>query len=75
MAEDRALRKMPTTMEDWAKRLDMFLELEVCAYLPIGKFYRTAARSPQKSPRILLKVNLKNIALFRIGYLFQTSIK
>jgi len=27
MAEDRALRKIPTTMEDWAKRLDMFLEL------------------------------------------------
>jgi hypothetical protein len=27
MAEDRALRKMPTTMEDWAKRLDMFLDL------------------------------------------------
>ena len=27
MAEDRAQRKIPTTMEDWAKRLDMFLEL------------------------------------------------
>ena len=27
MAEDRAKRKIPTTMEDWAKRLDMFLEL------------------------------------------------
>ena len=24
---DRALRKMPTTMEDWVKRIDMFLDL------------------------------------------------
>jgi len=27
LAEDRARRKMPMTMEDWAKRLDMFMEL------------------------------------------------
>lgn len=26
MAEDRALRKIPMTMEDWAKRLDAFVE-------------------------------------------------
>lgn len=26
LAEDRAKRNIPTTMEDWAKRLDMFLE-------------------------------------------------
>ena len=26
LAEERALRKIPMTMEDWAKRLDMFLE-------------------------------------------------
>ena len=26
LAEDRARRKIPMTMEDWAKRLDMFLE-------------------------------------------------
>jgi hypothetical protein len=26
LAEERALRKIPTTMEDWAKRLDAFLE-------------------------------------------------
>ncbi len=26
LAEDRALRKIPMTMEDWAKRLDAFLE-------------------------------------------------
>ena len=25
-AEERALRKIPMTMEDWAKRLDAFLE-------------------------------------------------
>lgn len=27
LAEDRALRKIPMTMEDWARRLDAFLEL------------------------------------------------
>ena len=27
LAEDRAQRKIPMTMEDWAKRLDQFLEL------------------------------------------------
>jgi len=27
LAEERAKRKIPMTMEDWAKRLDMFLEL------------------------------------------------
>jgi hypothetical protein len=27
LAEDRAQRKMPMTMEDWAKQLDRFLEL------------------------------------------------
>lgn len=27
LAEDRAKRQMPMTMQDWAKRLDMFLEL------------------------------------------------
>ena len=26
LAEDRARRKIPTTMEDWARRLDLFLE-------------------------------------------------
>ncbi len=26
LAEERALRKIPMTMEDWATRLDMFLE-------------------------------------------------
>ena len=26
MAEDRAKRKIPMTMEDWAKRLDLFIE-------------------------------------------------
>ncbi|WP_448215221.1 RhuM family protein [Endozoicomonas sp. 2B-B] len=28
LAEARALRKMPMTMEDWAKRLDQFLEFD-----------------------------------------------
>jgi len=28
LAEDRAKRKLPMTMEDWAKRLDLFLEFD-----------------------------------------------
>ncbi|MDY0041603.1 MAG: virulence RhuM family protein [Desulforhabdus sp.] len=28
LAEDRALRRIPMTMEDWAKRLDLFLEFD-----------------------------------------------
>ena len=28
LAEERAFRKIPMTMEDWAKRLDMFLEFD-----------------------------------------------
>lgn len=28
LAEERAKRKIPMTMEDWSKRLDMFLELD-----------------------------------------------
>ena len=28
LAEERALRKIPMTMEDWAKRLDVFLEMD-----------------------------------------------
>jgi hypothetical protein len=28
LAEDRAIRKIPMTMEDWASRLDKFLEFD-----------------------------------------------
>ena len=28
LAEDRAIRRIPMTMEDWAKRLDAFLEFD-----------------------------------------------
>jgi hypothetical protein len=28
LAEDRAKRKIPMTMEDWAKRLDLFLQFD-----------------------------------------------
>ena len=28
LAEERARRKIPMTMEDWAKRLDLFLEFD-----------------------------------------------
>ncbi len=34
LAEERALRKLPMTMEDWAKRLDMFIEFADRKILP-----------------------------------------
>jgi len=34
LAEERALRKIPMTMEDWAKRLDLFLEFADRDILP-----------------------------------------
>ncbi len=34
LAEERALRKIPMTMEDWAKRLDMFIEFADRKILP-----------------------------------------
>ncbi len=33
LAEDRARRQIPMTMEDWAKRLDAFLEFDDCEVL------------------------------------------
>ena len=56
LAEERAKRKIPMTMEDWAKRLDLFLNL------PTEKFLRIAEGLRRKSPRIMPKASLKNIA-------------
>ena len=36
LAEDRAIRRIPMTMEDWAKRLDLFLEFDEREILPDG---------------------------------------
>ena len=43
LAEDRARRKIPMTMEDWAKRLDAFLEFDDREILKdSGKIFREA---------------------------------
>ena len=60
LAEDRAERHIPMTMEDWAKRLDLFLMADDREVLQdAGKITAEIAR--QK-----LKLNLKNIVLFKI---------
>ena len=46
LAEDRALRRVPMTMEDWAKRLDIFLKAFDRAILTdAGKITQEIARS------------------------------
>ena len=58
LAEERAKRKIPTTMEDWDKRLDMFLELNDSEILQDGgkvtaKIARTCAESEFEKYRIV----------------------
>jgi len=55
LAEERAQRKIPMTMEDWAKRLDAFLEFT-------ERDGRTPARSVPKWRGRTLKANSKNTA-------------
>lgn len=46
LAEDRAKRRIPMTMEDWAKRLDQFLEFDEREILPnAGKISAEIAKS------------------------------
>lgn len=50
LAEERARRKIPMTMEDWAKRLDMFLEFDDRAVLQdSGKITAQIAREHAES--------------------------
>ena len=45
LAEERAKRKIPMTMEDWAKRLDLFLEFDEREILQdAGKITATIAK-------------------------------
>ena len=60
LAEERAKRKIPMTMEDWAKRLDLFLSLTVVLSC------RIVARSQPNSQNPMLRVSLKNTELSRI---------
>ncbi len=68
LAEDRAERHIPMTMEDWSKRLDLFLMADDREVLQdAGKI--TVILTRQK-----LKLNLKNIVLFRTDCLCLTLI-
>jgi hypothetical protein len=50
LAEDRAKRKIPMTMEDWTKRLDKFLEFDERAVLKdAGKISATIAKDHAES--------------------------
>ncbi len=50
LAEERTKRKIPMTMEDWAKRLDMFLEFDDREILPdAGKVTAKLAKSYAES--------------------------
>ena len=58
LAEERAKRKIPMTMEDWAKRLDMFLEFDDREILQdsgkaTAKLARTHAESKFEKYRIV----------------------
>ena len=58
-AEDRARRKIPMTMEDWAKRLELFLEFDEREILQdMGKVTAEIARPTRKA-------NSRNTASFR----------
>lgn len=50
LAEERARRKIPMTMEDWAKRLDLFLEFDDREILPdSGRISADLAKSHAES--------------------------
>jgi hypothetical protein len=50
LAEERAKRKIPMTMEDWAKRLDLFLEYDDRAVLQdAGKITAEIAKDKAES--------------------------
>jgi len=67
LAEERALRKIPMTMEDWSKRLDMFLEFADRNILAnSGKVTAEIAKA-------YAKASLRNTASYRIGCLRVTS--
>ena len=67
-AELQAERRIPMSMEDWAKRLDGFLEFNGNELLMgPGKVSAEQAKLHQR-------LSLKNIVLFRIDYLCQTMI-
>ena len=66
LAEDMAKRHIPMTMEDWAKRIDKFLDLTDRPVL-------TDAGHVSNKPRNTLKLSLRNIASFKTNSSSLTS--
>ena len=67
LAEKRARRKIPMTMQNWANRLDAFLEFADHAVL------QDAGTVTMRKTKEYGKVNLINFVLFRIDSLKVTS--
>ena len=63
LAEERAQRNIPMTMEDWAKRLDSFLEFDEREILQ--KCWKNHSKKLLKN---MLNLNLRNIGLSKISY-------
>ena len=63
IAEDMALRHIPMTMSDWVTRLNRFIEATDRYVL------QDAGKVTAEFQKLMQKVNLKNIELFRIGCL------
>ena len=68
LAEDRAERHIPMTMEDWAKRLDLFLMADDREVL------QDAGKITQRLPRLKRRLNLKSIVSSRTDCLCLTLI-
>ena len=66
LAEDHAECHILMTMEDWSKRLDLFLMAE--------KYFKMQAKSQQRLQKQKLKLYLKSIELFRTDCLCLTLI-
>lgn len=64
LAEDRAKRHIPMTMEDWAQRLDKFLEAD-----DRNIFQNSGKISDLMAKKTLQKVNLKDTVSCKTVYL------
>ncbi len=60
-ATRQARRHIPMTMQDWAEKLDAFLQFNDAEIL------KDKGRLQQQSQRLSQKVNLKSTALYRTG--------
>ena len=69
IAEDMAKRHIPMTMEDWAKRIDKFLDVTDRPILA------DAGKVRLNTPKNLPKLNLKNTASFKTVCSSPTSTK